>query len=58
MADQEYIRVKEGYLEIRQKLTKGTPSASGRNLTIATTGGFKDVEGSDVRVNLTAIKPR
>jgi len=55
--DAEYIRVKAGYLEIRQKLDAGRPSASGKNLTVATTGGFKDIEGTNVRINLTAIRP-
>ena len=52
----EYIRVKGGYLEIRQKVGAGRPSATGRNLVVVSTGGFKEVEGSEVRVNLTAIK--
>ena len=52
----EYIRVKGGYLEIRQKVGAGKPSATGRSLVVVSTGGFKEVEGSGVRVNLTAIK--
>jgi hypothetical protein len=53
----EYIRVKGGYLEIRQKIGEGKPSATGRSLVVVSTGGFKEVEGGDgLKVNLTAIK--
>lgn len=52
----EYIRVANSYLEIRTKLGPGRPSATGKNLVVATTGGFAQVEGSDIRVNLTAIR--
>lgn len=58
MASEEYIRVKDGYLEIRQKVGKGTISSSGKNMTVVSTGGFQGIEGSDIRVNLTAIKKR
>ena len=52
----EHIRVKDGYLEIRQKVGKGTLSSSGKSLVVVSTGGFQPVDGSEVRVNLTAIK--
>jgi hypothetical protein len=52
----EYIRVQGGYLEIRQKIGAGRPSATGRNLVVVSTGGFKEIEGSGLKVNLTAIK--
>jgi hypothetical protein len=53
----EYIRVKDGYLEIRQRISKGTPSSTGRSLVVVSTGGFKEIDGgSGVKVNLTAIK--
>lgn len=52
----EHIRVKDGYLEIRQKVGKGTLSSSGKSLVVVSTGGFKPIDGSEVRVNLTAIK--
>ena len=52
----EYIKVEKGYLEIRQKLGAGTRSASGKSLTLVSTGGFKEVEGTDMRVNIIAIK--
>lgn len=55
---EEYIRVKGSFLEIRQKIGKGTVSGSGRNMTVVSTGGFQGIEGSDIRVNLTAIKKR
>jgi hypothetical protein len=49
------MRVEGGYLEIRQKVGTGKLSASGKNKVVVSTGGFKPVDGSDVRVNLTAI---
>ena len=52
----EYIRVKGGYLENRQKVGKGKLSASGKNHTVVSTGGFTEVDGDDIRVNLTAIR--
>jgi hypothetical protein len=51
----EYIRVAGGFLEIRQKVGKGTMSSSGKSMVVVSTGGFKAIEGSAVRVNLTAI---
>lgn len=54
----EYIRVDGGFLEIRQKLGAGKPSASGKSNVVMSTGGFKDIDGSNVRINLTAITPR
>lgn len=54
---EEYMRVQDGYLEIRVKLGPGTPSTSGKSLVVASTGGFALV-GDGVKVNLTAIKPR
>ena len=53
----EYMRVQDGYLEIRVKLGPGTPSSTGKSLVVASTGGFVLV-GESVKVNLTAIKPR
>ena len=52
---EEYIRIAGGYLEIRQKLGSGQISASGKSTVLVSTGGFKPVEGSEVRVNLIAI---
>lgn len=51
----EYIRIEGGYLEIRQKLGAGQISASGKSKVLVSTGGFKPVDGSEVRVNLVAI---
>lgn len=50
------IVVKNGHLVIDIPLSKGTLSASGKNLVVATTNGFAAVEGSDVRVSLNAIR--
>jgi|GEM_PF-3212627 len=53
----EYIRVKDGCLEIRQKIGKGTLSkSSGKSLVVVSTGGFQPIDGSEIRVNLMAIK--
>jgi hypothetical protein len=54
--DGEYIRVQGGYLEIRQKLGEGVISGTGKSRVLASTGGFQAVDGSDIRVNLVAIK--
>jgi len=55
-AADEYIRVEKGFLEIRQKLGPGVLSSTGKSHVVVSTSGFKAVEGSDVRVNLTAIR--
>jgi hypothetical protein len=52
----EYIKVEAGYLEIRQKMGPGVLSGTGKSKVLVSTGGFKPIEGSDVRVNLVAIK--
>ena len=51
----EYIRIAGGFLEIRQKLGAGQISTSGKSKVLVSTGGFKPVDGSEVRVNLVAI---
>ena len=51
----EYIRIADGHLEVRQKVGKGTLSGSGKNRTVVSTGGFKPIDGSDIRVNIIAI---
>ena len=44
---EEYIRVVDGYLEIRQKLGKGTPSKStGKSMVFYSTIGNIEIEGS------------
>jgi hypothetical protein len=52
----EYIRVAGGFLEIRQKVGAGKVSASGKSTVVVSTAGFKPIEGSKLRVNLTAIQ--
>jgi hypothetical protein len=52
----EYIRINGDYLETRQVIGQGHGSASGKSTVVVSTGGFKPVEGSDIRVNLTAIR--
>jgi hypothetical protein len=52
----EYIKVEGGYLEIRQKLGPGVLSGTGKSMVVVSTGGFKPIEGSDVRVNVIAIR--
>ena len=53
----EYMRVQDGYLEIRLKLGPGTPSSTDKSLVVASTGGFVAV-ADGLKVNLTATKPR
>jgi hypothetical protein len=56
MEKSEYIRVAGGFLEIRQKVGAGKVSASGKSKVVVSTAGFKAIEGSTLRVNLTAIQ--
>ena len=51
----EYIRVVDGHLETRQKLSAGTPSASGKSKVFVSTGGFQPTEDGKFRLNLTLI---
>ena len=53
----EYMRVVDGYVEIRQKVGKGHLSSTGKNNVVISTGGFTAMTDTDVRVNLTAIRP-
>lgn len=53
----EYTRIADGYLEIRQKLTAGHRSSTGKSMVLVTSGGFKPTDNDPVvKVNLTAIK--
>jgi hypothetical protein len=52
------FEVKEGKLVITCPINGGVPSRTGKSLVVATTNGFVDVPGSDIRVNLNAIKPK
>ena len=54
----EYIKVVGGYLELRQKLTGGKPSASGKSNVYVSTGGFMDTEDGGYRANVTLINKK
>lgn len=56
MENAEYIRVNKGFLEIRQKVGEGVLSKTGKSHVVVSTGGFKPVDSSDIRVNITAIR--
>jgi len=58
MASTIKLEVKNGKLVITCPINGGVPSKTGKSLVVATTNGFVDVPGSDIRVNLNAIKPR
>jgi len=59
VSTEEYIRVKDGYLELRQKLSKGEQSGSGKSIVFFTTRGNIDVEGSEgYRIGVNLYKPR
>jgi len=58
MASTIKFEVKNGNLVITCPINGGVPSKTGKSLVVATTNGFVDVPGSDIRVNLNAIKPR
>ena len=53
---QTYCRIKDGYLELRVKLQSGQTSRSGKSEVLVSTGGFTNIDGTDARINLTAIK--
>ena len=56
---EEYIRVKDGYLELRQKLGKGEPSGSNKSLVFYSTRGNMPVEGSDgYMIGVNLYKPK
>ena len=56
---EEYIRVKDGYLELRQKLGKGEVSGSGKSLVMFSTRGNIDVEGSEgYRIGVNLYRPK
>ncbi len=61
---EEYIRITaEGFLEIRARLGKGVPSATGRTLVLASSRGNVEAEGKaadgkTVKVGFNAyVKP-
>jgi len=51
------LEVKNGNLVITCPINGGVPSKSGKSLVVASTNGFVEVKGSDIKVNLNAIKP-
>ncbi len=52
------IKIVGNKLHIETELSAGTLSGSGKNLVVATTNGFVQVDGSNVKVSLNVIKPR
>lgn len=52
------IKVDGNTLTIKTELTSGVSSKSGKTKVVATTSGFVDVEGSDIKVSLNVIKPK
>ena len=45
MADGEYIRIKDGFLEIRAKLGPGEPSSTRKTMVVASSRGNKEADG-------------
>lgn len=43
-------------LQISMPLVDGQLSASGKSYTLASTGGFVEVPGTDVKINVVAIR--
>jgi len=52
------IKIEGNKLIITAPISSGTRSKSGKTLVVVSTGGFVAVPGSDIHVNLTAIKPK
>jgi hypothetical protein len=52
----EYIRVQDGFLEIRQKVGAGVPSKTGKSHIVVGTGGFKPIDGSNLNISLNVIR--
>lgn len=58
---EEYIRVSEGFIEVRQRLTAPVLSKTGKTMIVFTTSGFVGVEGGvadGVKANITVNVPR
>ncbi len=55
---EEYIRVKDGFLEIRARLGKGVPSSTGKTLVVASSRGNVEaedtVDGKTIKVGFNA----
>lgn len=45
-------------LTIKVTVSSGVPSSTGKTLVVATTNGFTDVPGTDLKMSLNVIKPR
>lgn len=54
----EYLRVDGEYLEARMRLDlTGRPSSTGKSTILTSTGGFREIMGTDgIRANLTVIR--
>lgn len=52
------IKVENNVMSIDAPLSAGTPSSSGKNLVVASTNGFIEVEGTPYKVSLNVIKKR
>ena len=52
------VKVTGNKMVVTLDLTTGRPSATGKTLVVFTTGGFQQVAGTNMKVNLTVIKPR
>ena len=52
------IKVENSKLVIVAPISNGVLSKSGKSRVVVSTGGFVDVPNSEIRVNLTAIKPK
>lgn len=52
------IKVEGSTLTITCPLSSGVPSKSGKTLVVATTNGFIDIAGSNIKVSLNVIKPK
>lgn len=52
------VKIQGRKMVITADLTNGVPSkTSGRNLVVASTGGFTAVNGTEYKVSLLVIKP-
>jgi hypothetical protein len=45
-------------LTLKIELSDGQPSHSGKTIVVATTSGFTDVPGTNLRISYNVIKPR
>lgn len=52
------IKLVDGALHIVLSISSGILSKTGKTKVVASTGGFVRVAGTDISVNITAIKPK